>query len=209
MMSRLQQLEIKRLLKELEFFESDFEYKNEIIFEADNNFIKCVNVFLEENTDVKKVFDERINKKIDDMLAAKAAKNLELAEVQESESEDIETEYDEQEKTDIQRIKKIYREIAKKTHPDKVDDKTLNNLYIKATSSYEKNDIIEIYAICDILGIVHEMSENDCVLIRAKIETMRQSIKFMESTYTWKWHHSDDDSEKNEIVINYIKTQIR
>lgn len=206
-MTRLQQLEIKRLLKELEFFESDFEYKNEMIFEADNNFLKCVNVFLEKNTDVKKYFDESVNKKIDDILAANSAKRLEPEEL--GEIEDSYSELSDQEKTDSQRIKKIYREIVKKTHPDKIDDKILNDFYIKATASYEKKDIIEIYAICDILGIEHEVSEKDCDLIRDKIEMMRMRIKFMESTYTWKWHHSESDSEKNEIVMNYIKTQIR
>jgi hypothetical protein len=48
-MSKLKQLEIKKLMKELDFIESDFTYKSEIVHEADNNFIKSVNELLEEH----------------------------------------------------------------------------------------------------------------------------------------------------------------
>ena len=41
-MSKLKRLEVKKLLKELDFIESDFNYKNEIVFEADSEFIKSV-----------------------------------------------------------------------------------------------------------------------------------------------------------------------
>ena len=42
-MSKLKRLEVKKLLKELDFIESDFNYKNEIVFESDSEFIKSVN----------------------------------------------------------------------------------------------------------------------------------------------------------------------
>jgi hypothetical protein len=64
-MSKLKQLEIKKLLKELDFIESDFTYKSEVIHEADSNFIKTVNDLLEEHPLLKEVFDKKINSKID------------------------------------------------------------------------------------------------------------------------------------------------
>ena len=64
-MSKLKQLEIKKLMKELDFVESDFTYKNEIVHEADSNFIKSVNDLLEQHPLLKDVFDKKINNKID------------------------------------------------------------------------------------------------------------------------------------------------
>ena len=48
-MNKLHQLEVRRLLKELDYVKSDFEYKNEIVFEADNSFMRSLNKFLEKN----------------------------------------------------------------------------------------------------------------------------------------------------------------
>jgi hypothetical protein len=67
-MSKLKQLEIKKLMKELDFVESDFTYKNEIVHEADSNFIKSVNDLLEQHPLLKDVFDKKINNKIDNIF---------------------------------------------------------------------------------------------------------------------------------------------
>ena len=45
-MNKLKILEVKKLLKELDYIESDFEYRSEVISEADSEFIQSVNDFL-------------------------------------------------------------------------------------------------------------------------------------------------------------------
>jgi hypothetical protein len=46
------------------------------------------------------------------------------------------------------KIRKLYRDIVKVTHPDKVDNKSLNDIYIESTKCYDENDKIGIYKIC-------------------------------------------------------------
>jgi hypothetical protein len=201
-MSRLQQLEVKKLIKEFEFLGSDFEYKNELVSEADNSFIQNVNQFLDDNPEVKKIFDRKISERLDKII-------LDRVEHQVNTEESFVTE--EVEITPIKKddkIKKIYREIVKKTHPDKVDNKKLNDIYIKANSHYEDNDIINIYSICDELGIEYDVTEDDAELIRNNIENIKQKINFIESTTTWKWYYTEDNNLKNEIILNYIRSQI-
>ena len=41
-MDRIKLLEIKKLFKELDYVQSDFEYRSEIISEADTNFLNGV-----------------------------------------------------------------------------------------------------------------------------------------------------------------------
>jgi len=60
-MSKLKQLESKKLIKELEFIESDYNYKNELVSEADSEFIKSLNLFLERHPQLKEIFDRKIN----------------------------------------------------------------------------------------------------------------------------------------------------
>ena len=203
-MSKLKQLEVKRLIKELDFLSSDFEYKNELVFEADNSFIKNVNEFLDDNPEVKKIFDRKINERLDKIIMNKVEKENIVDEdnIIVDEVEDITIKKDD-------KIKKIYREIAKITHPDKIDNKKLNDIYIKASNHYDNNDVIQIYSICDELGIEYDINDDDTDLIMRNINNIKQKIQFIESTTTWLWYNTEDSGLKNEIILNYIRSQIK
>lgn len=203
-MNKIKQLEVKKLLKELDFIESDFNYKNEIVSSADNDFIKRVNELLDEHKELKIIFDEIMDKKIDFIF------NKKLQEIEEIKSEEIMEELSEEIILDNPnpKVKKLYREIAKVTHPDKTINKKLNEFYIKATNCYTTNDIAGIYAICDELDIEYEIDEEDNIIINEKINKLKERILFMESTMTWQWYNSEDVDEKEKIVMNYIKKQL-
>jgi len=209
-MSKLKHLEIKKLMKELDFIESDFNYKNEIVHEADNNFIKSVNELLEQHPLLKDVFDKKINNKIDNIFQRRSEDIKEKIEsIDESYSEvDVEVEEAIVEKVIDIRVRKLYREIAKVTHPDRVSNKKLNDLYIKATMFYNDNDIAGTYSICDELDINYEPNDSDSKMIMDKINNLKSRIGFMESTLTWVWYHSTDDKEKEQMILRYIKNQL-
>lgn len=203
-MDRLHQLEVRRLLKELDYVKSDFEYKNEIVFEADNSFMRSLNDFLERNPVLKEMFDKKINRKIDEMIRQKASESV-IESVPESEFEELAIV---EENPADEKLKKIYRSIAKKTHPDKVEDKRLNDIYIMAGEMYESSDVMGIYSICDQLGIPYELSEEDGDALKGQISQMKERIGFMESTFTWKWYHTEDEGERSRILVEYIKSKI-
>ena len=105
------------------------------------------------------------------------------------------------------KVKKLYREIVKLTHPDKVKVKKLNDLYLKATEYYESDDITGLYTICTELGIEYELDESDNESILSKIKSLKGKIGFIESTFTWKWY-SAKDKEKENLILNYIQLQL-
>ena len=203
-MDKIRKLEIKRLIKELNFIESDFIYKNEIINEIDNLFIKSVNLFLEDHPKLKQMFDDKINKSIENIFKSK---QLEI---------NNEENYSENETTDLKvidlkvnnKLKKLYREIAKSTHPDRITNKKLNEIYIKATNCYNILDVPGTYSICDELDITYEIDNDDYNLIVNKISELKERIKFMESTVTWKWHNTEDINKKNKIILGYVKKRL-
>jgi len=208
-MSKIKQLEIKKLLKELDFIESDYNYKSEIINEADSNFIKTVNDLLEEHPLLKEIFDKKINSKLDQIFEKKSEQIKEKIEV------DIEKENQEEVFEDViiekfvdDKVKKLYREIAKLTHPDRVSNKKLNDLYIKATDCYHNNDRPGTYTICDELDIDYEPDDSDNQMISSKISSIKGKINFIESTMTWNWYHSNDEKEKEQMVLRYIKNRL-
>lgn len=196
-MNKLHQLEVRRLLKELDYIKSDFDYKNEIVFEADNSFMRSLNEFLEKNIVLKEMFDKKINRKIDEMIRERSVED-----VIESIADSV------VEKVVDEKIKKIYRGIVKKTHPDKISDSRLNDIYIMASKMYESNDVMGIYSICDQIGIPYELSIEDGDILKSQISMMKERVSFMESTFTWKWYHTEDEKEKSKILFEYIKSKI-
>lgn len=213
-MSKLKQLEVKKLLKELDFIESDFNYKNEIVFEADINFIKSVNDLLEKHPLLKDVIDKKNNKRTESIFTEKVKEALEKDKEVEVLVEDEPVEFINEEivfnEVDPKEVKmrKLYRDIAKLTHPDKIVSEKLNDLYLKSTKFYKNSDITGIYYICDELGITYEIDEQDNKLIASKIDNLKNRISFMESTLTWRWYHSENEKEKEQIVLSYIKMQL-
>ncbi len=220
-MNKVKELRIKKLLKELEYIESDFEYRNEVISEADTEFINSINSFLQNHPDLKEIYDNKVTEKINQSIQKKEEeKSEEKSEDENNESNDSDIEDKESKdseeneenvknKKHTSQIKKLYREIVKMTHPDKIKDSKLNNIYIKATKYYEDDNKIGIYAVCNELGIPYELSDEDVDIIYNQIKKYEEKIRFIESTYTWKWYNSEDDAEKNQILMNYIKMRIK
>lgn len=210
-MSKLKRLEVKKLLKELDFIESDFNYKNEIVFEADSNFIKSVNDLLEKHPMLKDIINKKNNKRVDLVFSDIIKEALDKDEILEEE-ELVEEFINEEVVSEINpkevKMKKLYRDIAKLTHPDKIVSEKLNDLYLKSTKFYKNSDITGIYYICDELGITYEIDDKDNEMISNKINNLKNRISFMESTLTWRWFHSDSEKEKEQIVLSYIKMQL-
>jgi len=201
-MNKLHQLEVRRLLKELDYIKSDFDYKNEIVFEADNSFMRSLNEFLEKNIVLKEMFDKKVNSGIDDLIRNRSFESV-IESVSDEESEMVIVE-----KIVDEKLRKIYRNIAKKTHPDKISDVRLNDIYIMASKMYDTNDVMGIYSICDQLGIPYDLSIEDGEILKSQISMMKERVGFMESTFTWKWYHTDDEKEKSRILVEYIKSKI-
>ena len=197
-MGKFHRLETKRLLKELDYIKSDFDCKNEIVSEADSSFMVELDSFLEKNLKLKELFNNTLNEK---NVETFINESIELAFVENIQLFAPETETD-------RKIKKIYREIAKKTHPDKVVDKRLNDFYIKANYMYDEKDIVGIYHICDQLEIEYEVGEEETEIINSQIKTLKDRISFLESTFSWKWYNTDSINEKNQIILSYIKSKI-
>ena len=195
-MNNLEKLEIKRLLKELDFIESDYEYKNELINQLEIEFISSVNIYLDDKPELKEIFDEKINKRFQETINRK----IESLNNPQPVVEKIVVEVD-------PKIKKIYREIAKKTHPDKVKDDELNDIYIKSTEYYESGDILSIYKICEDLNLEYEFTLDENELIKSKILSYKEKIDLLQSTFTWKWSNTDED-KKDKIIEDYIKIQL-
>ena len=192
-MTNLKYLELQRLFKELQFVESDYLYQSEIIKQTDKIFLESVDSILEKYPDLKTLWLERTQKKQNDISQVLIEDVVEAIEIEN--------------KPNNSNLKQIYREIVKSTHPDKVKNLKLNELYIEATQAYESNDIVTLYKVCSELLIDFEFDQDEINKIEERIENYKNKIVFLESTYTFKWLKSDE-SEKDKIILNFIKNRL-
>lgn len=199
-MGRLAGLEAKKMMRELDYLKSDLEYKNEIVSDADLKFMNSVNDFLEMYPDLKAVFDNKINERFDKILSVE--KKEDTVDVDSVDS------YQERQETNV-KVRKLYREIVKVTHPDKVVDKRMNQLYMEAVKSYKSDDLIGIYSVCDKVGIDFEIDDEDLLMLKSQIDITKDKISLLESTTTWVWNSTDDDNARRNIILRYVGTQIR
>jgi len=204
----IKKLEINKLFKEFEYVKSDYEYKSEIVREADVEFLKSIDTILNKSEELKSIYHDKVDIKIKD----KIEKRTQDIHIEESDDGRFEVEISIEEnnhQTNIRpnKIKKLYRQIVKITHPDKVEQERLNTLYIEASKFYNENDIIGIYKICDELSIPYEVEDDDILLVKENISIFKDRISFLENTFTWKWFNENDDN-KVELVLKYIRSQI-
>jgi hypothetical protein len=194
-MYNLKYLEFQRLIKELQFVESDYLYQSEIINQSDKIFLDSVNNVLNEYPDLKIIWEEK---------QSVFYENEPLI------VEDINTEVEQsvQKPKYNSEIKKIYREIVKSTHPDKIKSTKLNELYLEATSAYESDDLITLYKVCSELMIDFDWTDDEILKVKERVEKYKNQINFLESTYTFKWLKSDD-SDKLKIVLKFIENKIK
>lgn len=207
-MDKIRKLEIKKLIKELNFTESDYIYKKEMVNEIEASFIKSVNLFLENHPEIKQVFNDKINQSAENIFNKK---KLEIENKLNTEEEVEQTQEEGEIIIDVKvkKLKKLYREIVKSTHPDKINNKKLNDIYLKATQYYNTLDITGTYSLCDELEITYEVDDEDYQLIVNKINELKDRIIFIESTLTWQWYNAEDENQKTRIIINYIKSRLK
>lgn len=202
-MDRIKILEIKKLFKELDYVQSDFEYRSEIICDADKNFLNGVNNFLDNNPELKELYNSKVDERINQFIQTDSYEPI-----YESNEEDLEK-FEEIIELKSPKLKRLYREIVKITHPDKSDSKLNNEIYIKATDYYNNNDKIGIYKIANDLDIDYDVDYDDNVEIKKRIDDLKDRIVFLESTFTYQWIKIDDEIAKNEMMINFIKMRIQ
>ena len=182
---KLKQLEIKKLLLEYSYLLTDEELKDEIIDEYQPQFMES---FLEKTSEVKKeVGDEKkreepkpkekqpIKKKIeDDKLSDETRK----------------------------RLKTMFREIMKKTHPDKVNSEDLVHFYVLAKEAYEENNIVQLAFVAQQINVDVDFGDEEIDFMKQLIKVKNDEVKGKETSWLWLWYKAEGQEEVQEKIMN-------
>ena len=178
MSKKLKKLEIQKILQEYSFLRIDDEYKKTLKEEHISDFL--------EQAGIHKGEDEK-------------------------ESEPKPAEFKKEEKAISKysklKIKGIFREIVKLTHPDKTDSEELNEIYVEAKKAKEKNDLLELYFICGKLNIDVDLDELDIKSLNKIIEKKKEALIQFEKSWIWAWANAKSDEERDALVKKFNKNR--
>ena len=182
--NRLRKLEIKKLVQEYSFLSTEDEYRKEVI------------------SDTKSVFMERVGKIREEL-------NMPLSEPKEpNEGEVKDPDNNKPENVSFStknKVKKIYREIVKLTHPDKTNSDELIEIYRKATLAADNYNILELFQISVDLKIPIDLDFEDIDVLNFLIKVKRHELKKIDGSFIWLWFSAQTEEEKESIVTLFVK----
>jgi hypothetical protein len=180
--SKKEQLELKKMMKEWDYLLTEEEYKNEIIEEYKAEFLKKVGIVEPEKTvdPVVEVHEEEV--------------------VEEEEKEPVDDGISEYVK---KKVKKLYREIVKVAHPDKTDSEEHVTFYIAAKKASVEFDLIALYDICENLKIPYSIEIEDRDILKVKIDGKKDKLKKIEYSFIWLYAEAKTDEERNDLVERF------
>ena len=104
-------------------------------------------------------------------------------------------------------VKKIFRKIALKSHPDRLmgmseeEIKEKKSLYQKAAAAFEEGDLATLSEIANKLKIDQpEFSTVNLKELENKIKSLKKEIHTIQSTLIWKWYFTEDTKVKDKIL---------
>ena len=105
-------------------------------------------------------------------------------------------------------VKKLFRKISLRIHPDKLigledgyeKEKKLD-LFIRARAAVEDNDLLALANVALEIDLqVPEMDEAKLKSAEKQIKDIKKELNHIESTIVWKWFFTEDKEKKNQIL---------
>ncbi len=105
-------------------------------------------------------------------------------------------------------VKKMFKKIASRCHPDKLQDMDdgfekvkKEQLYQKARQALENNDVLIMADVANQLGVeIPEITEVQLKQTEQKIISIKKELSMIESTAVWHWFFTEDPTKKDDIL---------
>jgi hypothetical protein len=213
MKKEIKKLELSKLFKEFSFLKIDEEYKQEVQNTYGQDFSMAIQDLFKKYPDINLLYNNKAPEQPNSEITAPIQETIGTdiyKPLIEGIGEEItlynmpilSPENKEPEKSS--EIKKLYRKIATKTHPDKVSSKFLNDAYMRAKNAYQANDLFSIYLICDELKLDFEFPKEELKNFKTHIRDLKNRNSFVEQTFLWAWAHEENEDIKKNILLQYL-----
>lgn len=173
------QLQFKSLVKKLSYIKSDLEYHRAEHISRRQQFYDDLQEFMEDST--FEYSEEKTTKNMIDVYKKREqvkAPNL------------------------LEEAKKLYKQIAKQTHPDLYDDDMKNSVFLEASKAMDSGDWHTIYEISSNLGVtLPNPSKEHVAWLKQEIQKIQSLIETITTTFEWKY--CMEGANKQQLLTTY------
>tara|TARA_Y100000114_G_C11672078_1_gene284261 strand:- start:94 stop:750 length:657 start_codon:yes stop_codon:yes gene_type:complete len=150
--------------------------------------------------------NQQERKKVEQELQEQEQSSEKEPEPEESEIEDDETLEKDAPPDTPSELKKLYRAIAQKTHPDKTNDERLNEIFkLSADAANEKNWMALVEFAGELNLDIEFLSDEACVAIEQSIENNQKKINGIKNTFSYIWACQKDDNDRSLFRLMFYQ----
>lgn len=118
------------------------------------------------------------------------------AEPHEEEEEEI-LEQDSRPSDTPNELKKLYRAIAQKTHPDKTTDERLNEIFKLSADAMKEENWMALVEFAGELSLdIEFLSDDTCEKVEESIERNQKKIAGIKNTFSYMWSRQKDENDR-------------
>lgn len=110
-------------------------------------------------------------------------------------------------KNEDPQMKKMFRNVAKEAHPDKLasvsesERERKKELYSTAVAAFENDDFATLYSVCEELGIdLPDVDEDKVRKMEDQVSSVKKEINKLKSTFMWQWLFAATKEQKDNLV---------
>jgi len=187
-------LKFKKLLNEYRSQFYDLEYVNEVIREINFEFEEYKNKFINK----KRIAIQKLNEKHQDRIKKIFSPSHLSKEIVKQRKE---TPYD---------SKKLFRQIARKFHPDKLSNgdprfEEYEGVFKAATNAIDNNSWAELFNIAEKYDLELENYETINELLDKEIALIKTELNNKKNTYAWLFYNCERDEDKDNLMKRFMK----
>ena len=173
-----------KLRKELQYWQSELEYIQEVLKEWHLNFEEQYRQYCKDNNIDIPALEKQNRKKLDKILPNSPVQELIAAEFHDSREKKY--------------FKNIYKQIAKKIHPDVGGDE---EEFKSALNAFHEKNLEKLLDICDKNVILVDVDDDIIELLQNQISETKEKIDKEKSTYSWSLFSCDGNEKCAEKVF--------
>lgn len=98
--------------------------------------------------------------------------------------------------------KKLFKQVALHTHPDKVKDDRLNRFFLVGRKALEQNDVITLLFILSKCSPKNVLADGEIEELKSVLEKRHTSVAAKKDTVTYKWNTYTE--EVKQVLIKHL-----
>ena len=193
-----EKLKFKKLLNEFRALEYEFEYNSEVLKDAGETFECSYLKWCEENgVNIEALQNEKMKK-----VAIKSKPTPQKEDKSRTKPKEKQTKH-----------KDVFRSVAKKIHPDKLEDEDprkdeFKDAFQRANSAMSDGQWGGLFDVIDKYDIDIQDYDEANESLEKDIKRMEEKLKSQKSTYAWHLQNCGDDPVCREMVIKAFLRQV-